>query len=51
VLSLNWLLHGRDGHWYALACAWNDPAAAVDDVKLTGLLSRALQLLGKSAGG
>lgn len=50
VLSLHWLLRGRDGHWYALACAWSDTAAAVDDGKLTGLLARALQLLGKVGG-
>src|SRR5262249_17346495 len=51
VLSLNWLLHARDGQWYALACAWNDTSAAVDDGQLTGLLSRALQLLGKGGRG
>jgi hypothetical protein len=47
VLSLNWLLRDKDGHWFALACVWNDGSAAVDDGKLTGLLSRALQLLAK----
>ena len=49
VLSLNWLLRARDGHWYALACASNDPGAPVDEARLTGLLSRALTLLGRLA--
>lgn len=45
VLCLAWLLQRRDGSWCALAAAWNDPAAPLDDARLTAPLTRALQLL------
>ena len=45
VLCLAWLLQARDGVWYAVAGTWNDTAAALDEARFTGLLTRALQLL------
>jgi len=50
VLCLAWLLQGRDGAWFALAAAWNDTAAPLDEARLTALLARALQLLAATPG-
>ena len=47
VLSLNFLLRGKDGRWMAVGVAWNDPAAKVDENRLLLLVSRLLPLLAK----
>ncbi|MFL6862739.1 MAG: serine hydrolase [Allosphingosinicella sp.] len=47
VLSLAFLLRRRDGRWLAVAVAWNDPAAKLDDNRLLLLMSRLLPLLAR----
>jgi hypothetical protein len=44
VIAMTFLLHGKDSGWYALSASWNDPAAAVDDVRFAGLMARAVEL-------
>ncbi len=44
VLTMAFLLQGRDGGWYALAAGVNDPAKTVDTLQFTGLVGRALEL-------
>ena len=45
VLSLNWLLHARDGKHYALSAIWNNKAKRVDRAELLGLMKAAAGLL------
>lgn len=45
VLSLNWLLHTRDGKRYSLSAIWNNPAKNVDVAQLAGIISAAPKLL------
>lgn len=47
VLNLTYLLRSKSGEWYALSCGWNDPAKAVEEAKLVGLVTRMLSLLAK----
>jgi beta-lactamase class A len=47
VLSLAFLLRRPDGRWLAVAVAWNDPAAKLDDNRLLLLMSRLLPLLAR----
>lgn len=49
VLNLTYLLQSKAGDWYTLSCGWNDPAKAVDETKLIGLVTRMLALLAKEA--
>jgi hypothetical protein len=49
VLNLTYLLRAKDGTWYAASAGWNDPKDSVETTKLTGLMQRALYLLGKTA--
>jgi hypothetical protein len=44
VINMTMLLQAKDGSWYALAGTWNNPAAAVDEVRFATLLSRAAEL-------
>ena len=44
VLTMTFLLQGKDGNWYALSGGVNDPAKDVDTLRFTGLLGRALEL-------
>ncbi len=44
VLTMAFLLQGKDGSWYAMAGGVNDPAKGVDTLQFTGLMSRALEL-------
>lgn len=44
VLTMTFLLQGKDGNWYALSGGVNDPAKSVDDLRFTGLMGRALDL-------
>jgi beta-lactamase class A len=45
VISMNWLLHARDGRHYAMSAIWNNPHDAVDLETLVGLMSAAGDLL------
>ncbi|MEP9400643.1 serine hydrolase [Sphingomonas silueang] len=44
VLSMNFLLQGKDGGWYALSATWNDTARDVDQLRFMGLVETALTL-------
>jgi beta-lactamase class A len=46
VVAMNFLVQSRDGSWYAVCGAWNNPAAAVDEARFLGLMNRALALIG-----
>lgn len=45
VVAMNFVGRTRDGQWYALAAAWNDSAALVDEGRFTTLVSRMLTLI------
>ena len=45
VLSMNWLLHARDGRHVALSAIWNNKAQDVDLGEFMGLMSAAGDLL------
>lgn len=44
VLNLTLLLQTKAGAWRVLTIGWNNPAAAVDQTRLIGLISRAAEL-------
>ena len=44
VISLTWLLQGKDGSWHALSASWTDGGAAVDNARFAGLIGRAAEL-------
>lgn len=44
VLNLTWLLQSRSGAWYLATMGWNNPAAPVDQARLTALANRMLAL-------
>lgn len=45
VLNLTFLLRSRGGDWHAVSAGWNDPSAAVDEARLTGLVQRLIELV------
>jgi beta-lactamase class A len=45
VLSLNWLLHARDGKHYAQSAIWNNKAKRVDRAELLAMMKAAARLL------
>jgi hypothetical protein len=45
VMNMTYLLQSADGEWYALSAGWNDTHAPVDEVKLEGLVGRAIELI------
>ncbi|WP_241659616.1 serine hydrolase [Sphingomonas glacialis] len=45
VIEMTLLLRSKAGGWYALAASWNNPAAAVDEARFVGLVSRAADLI------
>lgn len=47
VIAMSWLLHGKNGDWYAVAGAWNDPSKSVDNAAFATLMQRAVALVGK----
>ncbi len=47
VIAMSWLLQTRSGDWYAVAGAWNDPAAPVDNARFEALMARAVDLVGR----
>jgi len=44
VLTMAFLLKGKDGSWHAMATGVNDPARDVDTLNFTRLMARALEL-------
>jgi hypothetical protein len=44
VIHMTLLLEGKDGSWWVLTGSWNNPAAAVDDARFAGLMSKAAEL-------
>lgn len=44
VIDLTWLLRDRDGAWFVVTGAWNNPAAAVDEARFLGLMTRVATL-------
>lgn len=47
VINMTLLLQGKDESWYALAGSWNNPAAAVDNVRFAALIAHAAELAAK----
>lgn len=45
VIAMNFVGRAKDGQWYALAAAWNDSAALVDEGRFVALMSRMLTLI------
>jgi beta-lactamase class A len=45
VLSLNWLLHARDGKHYAQSAIWNNKVKRVDRAELLAIMKAAARLL------
>jgi len=46
VVDLTLLLRNRSGTWYVVSAGWNNPAKAVEEATLIGLVQRAVELLG-----
>ncbi len=51
VLSMNWLLHARDGRHYAMSGIWNNTEKEVDLAEFVGLMSAAGELIASAATG
>jgi beta-lactamase class A len=47
VMNLTFLLTRDDGNLYAASIGWNDSEKPLDEAKLVGLMTRALELMGK----
>jgi beta-lactamase class A len=45
VINLTFLVRNKQGVWHAVTGSWNNPAAAVEDGRFLGLMSRALGLV------
>ena len=45
VVSLNFLVKAKSGHWYTLTGSWNDPKGLIDEKRFVALASRALALI------
>ena len=45
VVTLNYLVRSKAGHWYAVAGNWHDPDAAVSTPDFAALMNRALRLV------
>lgn len=45
VIAMNFVGRARDGQYYALAAAWNNSAALVDEGRFVALMSRMLTLI------
>ncbi|MDX3900169.1 MAG: serine hydrolase [Sphingobium sp.] len=50
VIAMNFLARAKDGRWYALAAAWNDPRAPVDEDRFVALVTRMLNLVAEKGG-
>jgi len=44
VISMTMLLQAKDGAWYVISGSWNDPQAAVEEVRFAGLIGKAAEL-------
>ena len=49
VLAMNWLLKAKDGRWFTVTGAWNDPANALDNARFEALMARAVALVAPQA--
>jgi beta-lactamase class A len=49
VIAMNFVGRAKDGQWYALAAAWNDGNALVDEDRFVALMSRMLNLVAEGA--
>jgi beta-lactamase class A len=47
VVALSWLLKTKSGDWYAVAGAWNNKDAAVDNGAFTALMQRIVAMVGR----
>lgn len=45
VMNMTLLLEGRQGGWYVVTGTWNNPAEAIDQLRMTGLIGRAAELV------
>lgn len=45
VLAMAFLMQRKDGQWFVLTAAWNNPAADVDEAAFAALMQRAGELL------
>lgn len=45
VMNMTLLLEGKDRGWYVVTGTWNNPAEAVDQLRMTGLIGRAAELV------
>ncbi len=50
VIAMNFLAQAKDGRWYALAAAWNDERAPVDEDRFLALVTRMLNLVAEKDG-
>lgn len=50
VIAMNFLAQAKDGRWYALAAAWNDERAPVDEDRFVALVTRMLNLIAEKGG-
>ena len=44
VINMTLLLEGKDDSWFVVTASWNDPQAAVNEVRFAGLMSKAAEL-------
>jgi beta-lactamase class A len=45
VINLTYLVRNKAGVWHAVTGSWNNPAAAVEEARFAGLMSRAVRLV------
>ena len=45
VLTLNFVVRTKAGHWFAVTTAWHDPVGKVEEATLSALAARALALV------
>jgi hypothetical protein len=49
VISMTFLLEGKDGTWYVVSGSWNNIATAVDDTRFASLVGKAAELAAPAA--
>jgi hypothetical protein len=49
VMAMNLLIKTKDGRWYSVTGAWNNPQAGVDQGRFSGLMTRAAALIEQPA--
>ena len=45
VINLTFLIRNNAGQWHVVTGSWNNPAAAVDEARFVGLMTRAVNLV------